>query len=792
MSTNYLRNTTGVLWLLLLCCLPYLSAGQQLSQTIRGKITDKESQEPLIGATVAILTTDPAIGTTTDLEGSFRLDKIPLGRHTLRISYMGYEEQVIPELLVGSGKELILQIGLSESFKKLQEVVISAEEQAKGNPLNEMAMISTRSISVEETKRYAASINDPARAAQNYAGVGISQDMSNEIVVRGNSPRGVLWRVEGIEVPNPSHFAEEGAAGGAVSILSVNMLDNSDFSTGAFPAEYGNALSGIFDIRLRNGNNEKREYALQAGVLGVDFAAEGPFKAGSKASYLANYRYSTLAMLNKMGVKITGDATPVFQDFSYKVYLPTRKAGVFSFWGLGGLSEQASLAERDVTKWESNWDGFDDRFKASMGAAGITHMYFLGKDDYVESSLVLSANSNSIQFDSLTTEFDVVPYYNQRAAYTSVRFSSLYNRKLSNHHTFRTGVILSRLGYDAFAEGQNADRQQGRFVDQNGDTYLAQGYAQWKYRLTEQLTLNTGLHSMYFGLNGSASLEPRVGLKWQVNAARSISAGFGMHSRHEAMTTYFAQQRLQRDTYTQPNKELDLTRAAHYVLGYDQMLREDLRLKAEVYYQHLYNVPVGAEANSSFSAINHERGFTTDSLVNQGTGRNYGLELTLEKFFTNNYYFLLTTSLYESKYTATDGVERDTRFNGNHIVNFLAGKEFKVGSSKQNLIGTNLKVMWAGGNRYTPIDVKKSREAVREVLVEDQRYSLQASDYFRTDVRVSYRKNKPKASYILSLDLQNLTGRLNVYGIYYDRVKGDVETIRQMGLVPMLNYRIEF
>jgi hypothetical protein len=791
MIISKLKAITAMLWLLVLCT-SSAAMGQQLSQTIRGKIIDKESQEPLIGATVAIITTTPVMGTTTDVNGSFRLDKVPVGRHTLRISYMGYEEQVLPELLLGSGKELVLNIGLSESFKKLQEVVVSAEQQAKGNPLNEMAMISSRSISVEETKRYAASLNDPARAAQNYAGVGVSQDMSNEIVVRGNSPRGVLWRVEGIEVPNPSHFADEGAAGGAVSILSVNMLDNSDFNTGAFPAEYGNALSGIFDIRLRNGNNEKREYALQAGLLGIDFSAEGPFKAGSKASYLANYRYSTLAMLNQLGVKITGDAVPVFQDFSYKLYLPTQKAGFFSVWGLGGLSGQDLLAERDRSKWESNWDGFDDRFRARMGAAGITHLYFLGKDDYVESSLVVSANSNQIKFDSLTTEFDAIPYYRQRIGYNSTRFSTLYNRKFNGHHTFRTGVILSRLGYDALAEGQNESHQKGRFVDQAGDTYLVQGYAQWKYRFTEQLTLNTGLHTMHFGLNGNTTLEPRMGLKWQVNAARSFSAGFGLHSRHEAMTTYFAQQRQQGDTHVQPNRNLGFTRAAHYVLGYDQMLREDLRLKVETYYQHLFNVPVGAEANSSFSAINHERGFTTDSLVNTGTGRNYGLEMTLEKFFTNNYYFLLTTSLYDSRYTATDGVERNTRFNGNHIINFLAGKEFKVGSNSQNLIGTNAKVMWAGGNRYTPIDLERSRDAGHEVLVEDQRYTLQAPDYFRTDIRFSYRKNKPKASYILSLDIQNITGRENVYSIYYDRMKGDVKTRHQMGLVPILNYRIEF
>ncbi|WP_299984506.1 TonB-dependent receptor [uncultured Pontibacter sp.] len=791
MKFNTLTALAALL-LLLLFSTPLTVLGQQLTQTIRGKIIDKESQEPLIGATVAILTIDPPMGTTTDINGTFRLDKVPVGRHTLRISYLGYEEQVLPELLLGSGKELVLNIGLSESFRKLQEVVISAEQQSKGNPLNEMAMISSRSISVEETKRYAASVNDPARAAQNYAGVGISQDMSNEIVVRGNSPRGVLWRVEGIEVPNPSHFAEEGAAGGAVSILSVNMLDNSDFNTGAFPAEYGNALSGIFDIRLRNGNNEKREYALQAGILGIDFAAEGPFKAGSKASYLANYRYSTLAMLNKIGVKISGDAVPVFQDFSFKLYLPTSKAGYLSFWGLGGLSEQNVKAERDAELWEGYLDRFDDRFQARMASTGISHILFLGKDDYIESTLSFSTSGNKVWVDSLSTDYTAIPFYRHDFAQQATRFSSLYNRKFNNRHTLRTGFILSQLGYDSYAGGRNIEYEEGEFVNQRGSTQMMQAFAQWKYRFTEQLTLNTGLHSLYFGLNGNTVVEPRMGLKYQVNAAKSFSAAFGLHSRHDALTSYFAQQRQPDGSYTQPNRKLGFTRAAHYVLGYDQMLREDLRLKVETYYQHLFNVPVSAAENSTYSALNYERGISRETLVNEGTGRNYGVEMTLEKFFTNNYYFLLTTSLYDSKYTTIKGIERDTRFNGNHIVNLLAGKEFKVGSNKQNLIGLNGKVMWACGNRYTPIDLETSKEMKYEVLDVDNRFGVQTPDYFRSDIRVSYRKNRPNASYILSLDIQNFTNRQNVFGVQYDRIKEEVVTRYMVGMLPILNYRVEF
>lgn len=778
------------------CCLllQVFSAGaQQLSQTIRGRVIDKESQQALPGASVAIVSLHPLQGATTDAEGYFRISRVPVGRHTLKINYLGYEEQVISELLLGSGKELVLHIALTESISQMKEVLITAQEQAKGLPANDMATLSARSISVEETKRYAASVNDPARAALNYAGVGGTDDTSNEIVVRGNSPRGVLWRVEGMEVPNPTHFAEEGASGGGISILSVNMLDNSDFYTGAFPAEFGNALSGIFDIRLRRGNNEKREYALQAGVMGLDFAAEGPFQSGYKGSYLLNYRYSTLAVLGKIGVNIGGDATPNFQDVSFKLHLPTTKAGTFSLWGLGGYNQQDMEAVRDVSQWKTRWDRNDESFGSRMGAAGLSHTYFLKKDGYIESTLSVSGSGNDYRSDSLSQEFN--PTLRVRHAYEhrNARASVLFNRKFSARHTLRTGLVYSRLGYDVFAEGRNNDEHTlQQYTDQAGSTGLWQAYGQWKYRLAENWTLNTGLHALGLTLNGNRALEPRLGLKWSFSPSQSLSAGFGLHSRHESMVVYLAEKKLADGTISLPNKQLDFTRARHYVLAYDHLLREDLRLKVESYYQQLYRVPVWADPRITDAALNAEDGATTDSLLNTGRGKNYGLELTLEKFFTRNYYFLFTGSLYNSTYTASNGQQYNTRFNGRYLFNALAGKEYKVGRDKTNLIGLNLKVNLAGGNRYTPIDLARSREQDKAVLIEEKRNTLKADDYFRTDIRFSYRKNKPRASYIVSLDIQNVTNRLNMYSQYYDLDEQVLKKATMTGLIPVLNYRVEF
>jgi hypothetical protein len=780
--------------LLLLCVYGAVLAQEtQLTQTIRGKVSDKESMSAIPGATIILVGSEPLKGSTTDAEGYFRIEKVPVGRHSLKITSVGYEEQMLSELLIGSGKELILNITLEESLIQMEEIVIVAEQQ-KGKAQNDLALLSSRSISPEETKRYAASVNDPARAVLSFAGVATTDDVRNEIVVRGNSPRGILWRLEGVEIPNPNHFADDGASGGAISILSVNTIDNSDFFTGGFPAEYGNALSGVFDIKLRIGNNEKREFAFQAGVLGIDAAVEGPFSKNGKGSYLFNYRYSTLAVLNGIGLKLAGDATPDFQDFSYKFHIPTKSAGAFSLWGIGGLSKQKTFAEKDSLSWESRFDRMDEQYRSGMAAFGLSHIIFLDKNTYLQSVVSGSGNLYKYENDTLNKNYEPIDNFKERFSNRAVRATFMLNRKFNANHTVRVGYNQSFLFYDLLSQAR--DRQMNNqfvtYVSNNGNSSLIQSYIQWKYRINNSFTLQSGFHYNHLVLNGSNSLEPRFGLRYEISQKSSLTFSYGHHTRHESMGFYLAQKQLPDGSVSYPNRNLNFTKARHYVIAYEQMLSEDIRIKAEAYYQDLYNVPISASINSSMSVLNFNSGFTTEQLVNKGKGRNYGIEVTGEKFFTKGYYILATTSLYQSKYTVLDGIERNTRFNGNRLVNVTGGKEFKVGKNKNNLISLNGKIIWAGGNRYTPVDLQRSIEEGKGIYINEEAYSLQVPDYFRTDIRFSYRKNRPKASFIISLDLQNATNRLNVYSKFYDEDKQEMRTYYQTGLIPILNYRIEF
>ncbi|SOD82731.1 TonB-dependent receptor [Spirosoma fluviale] len=772
---------------------------QSFTQTIRGTVVDQSLQTPLPGAAVTLLNSSPLKGASTDASGQFRLTQVPVGRQTLQISVVGYKTATLQNITVDAGKELVLTVSLEEAVSQLSEVTVKPTVD-KDKPLNEMATVSARTFSVEETQKFAAAVNDPARMATAYAGVVGADDGGNSIVIRGNAPNGLLWRMEGVEIPNPNHFSNLGAAGGGISILSAQLLANSDFLTGAFPAEYGNALSGVFDLKLRRGNTTKREYTIQAGVLGVDLAAEGPIAKGYGGSFLVNYRYSTLGLISKLGVDIgTGDR--VFQDLSFNVYLPTRKAGTFTLFGFGGLSSSKIDAPADSTKWSSDYDSYNEDFRANTGAIGLTHTLPIGRKAVLKTVLLASGYENRYRSARLEPAFDYTPSErNDESFLTQKRIlSTTLTYKLTPRHTFRTGLIGAQLRYDLSQKSWEAERQRLLTrVRVNDQTSTLQAFGQWNYRLSEQLTMNAGVHYLHLALNGTSSLEPRGSVRWAFSPDKSVSLGYGLHSQLQNPATYFVLP-AEPSENTASNRNLGFSRSHQYVLAYDQRLnsRSDgppLRLKVETYYQHLVNIPISAGQHDAFSIINQFDGLTDRPLINTGIGRNYGLELTLEQFLIqaasgNSLYFLLSSSLYSSEYQGSDQIWRSTRWNGRHAQSLLIGREWVSGA---NVFGINLKMSYYGGYRYTPVAIAESKRLGETVFVDDQSYTEQLPEYLRPDIRLSWKKNRTHSTRTLSLDLQNAINRKNVFGYYFDPASGLVRTSYANGLIPVLSYRVAF
>jgi len=760
------------------------------AQTIKGVIIDKQSEYPLIGASVIIANSDPLLGATTDLDGVFRIENIPAGRYTLQIEYLGYEPVVIPNVVVNSAKETEVNVQMEESLIQINEVVVSANKTAKGQVTNQLATVSARSISVEEAGRFSGTFGDPARMAQNYAGVSGASDDRNDIIIRGNSPLGVLWRMEGIDIPNPSHFAALGTTGGPVSMLNINNLSNSDFFTSAWSADYGNALSGVFDIKLRNGNRDKREYLGQVGFNGFELGAEGPFKKGGKSSYLVNYRYSTLGVLKTVGIDFgLGDAVPEYQDLTFKLNMPTKNSGIFTLWGVGGFS---SIHIEPKTDEEENnqvfaYDATDVRFGSNTGIMGGSHTYFWNKNTYTKLTFVASTTQTTGHVDSVSIDGSQTNYFNYKDAQNKYSAHFKYNKKFTAQHTLTTGIIydLIDLGiHDSALVAPNIFEEIKGF---DGNSSLIQAYANWQYRANDKLTLNLGLHNQYYTLSQSNSLEPRLGIRYRTTPKSNFTFGAGLHSQLQPVVTYFVQD----DNGVETNKNLDFSKAIHTVLGYEFQFAKNMRLKTEVYYQHLYNIPVDSFP-STYSIQNGGAAFFTEdrsNLVNDGTGENYGLEITLEKFFSEGYYFLTTASIFDSKYTASDKIKRNSFFNSNYVFNALAGKEFKI---KQHRLSFDTKVTYAGGRRYTPTNFEASALAGVQVLDESQTFEKQYDPYFKLDFKVSFKQNLKRIAQEWSVDLTNLTNHRNIFQKGYNARENKETTTYQRGFFPNIQYKIYF
>ncbi|MPR36903.1 TonB-dependent receptor [Salmonirosea aquatica] len=762
---------------------------QPLTSTLRGTVKDSDTGKPLAGASIQIMGSDQ--GTLTDTEGNFRFDQLSVGRYNLKITYLGYETVALPELLLESGKEKVVLVGLSQAGRQLEEAIVRSTRP--------IAFNSIQTITTEQTLRYAATYLDPARLTTSFPGVATSNDQANGLVIRGNSPNGMQWRLEGVEIVNPNHTSNAGTfsdratqTGGGVNILSTQLLSDSYFLSGAFPAEYGNALSGVLDMRLRQGNNEKTEFTAQAGLIGFDLAAEGPFSKKSKASYLVNYRYSFTGLLAALGVSFGGEDIS-YQDLSFNISLPTQKGGDFTVFGMGGMSSNIFKASRDTSEWVYQKDGYDIDFKSKMGALGITHSIQLGAKTALKTVLVASAleNSRTGYMHSMSNTDNRFLTEQDANTKTRLSFTTSLSHRFNASHLIKAGAFLTYQA-DSVKSIIRDEVSEGRLQG-----LIVQPYLSWQWKPVPRLTADIGLHYLHYTYNGTQSLEPRAALRFQANAMQSFSFSYGLHSQLQQPAVYLSVIQVGKGQDPQPNRKLAPTRAHHFVVGYQRNFSSSANLKVEAYLQNIFDVPVFAGDPTlverplpTFSTLNLVEGFVHLPLQNSGTGRNYGIEASYQKYLTHDFYLLVSGSLYNSTYVAGDGMRRSTRYNGNHTFSLTTGRELKT--QKNGSWGLNARILWMGGFRDTPINVDASREQGTTVYALKDAFSLKMRDYFRPDLRIYWKKNHPGYSRTLALDIQNISGTQNEAYSYYDILQRQLVKKYQLGLIPILSYRWEF
>lgn len=786
---------------LLAACFQYPAAAQTSSQTIRGVITDDISKTPLMGVSIRVAET--SLGSATDENGNFRITEVPLGRQTLVVSYIGYVSQTIPNIIVTAGKEVILNISLQEDINQLEELTVTGNSSDdKSTTSNELAIVSARSFNTDDTKRYAGSIGDPARMTANFAGVVGGNDARNDIVVRGNSPMGMLWQLEGLSIPNPNHFGSMLSTGGPISMINNNNLDKSDFITSAFPAQYGNATAGVFDINLRSGNNEKTELMGQIGFNGFEIGAEGPFSKNKRASYLVNYRYSTMGVFNALGIDFgTGSSVPLYQDLNAKLTFPIGKTGKLSVFTMGGVSKidlvgsEADLDDNNNLYGSENTDTYPRYFS---GVTGVSYEQSLSEKTFLKLVAGISRGKESYTSDSVArnAQNEVTGKYLWREGdfrTTKYSFALLTRTKFNRKNSITSGINIDISDFNLYQRdiAPNVNRDTVR-LNINDQTALYRFHATWKHRISPNWLVQAGVHTQYYNLNKQWAVEPRAGIQFIPDGGKQVfGLGYGLHNQTQHITTSYTQTTVNDQTYL-TNIDLGFSTSHHAVFTYDWNISENLRFKAETYYQALRNIPVERHP-SSYSAINSGVSFAPhglDSLINNGKGYNYGIEFTLERFFNHGFYYLVTTSLFNSRYEGSDGIERNTGYNTNYVVNMLAGKEWKIKNG--DALSVNIKFTTIGGPYLTPIDFEQSQALGRAVYRENEAFSERQRSYLRADLRISYRKEYKRSTLEASLDFQNLTNQKNIFSESYNPRTNSIITVYQQPFFPVPYVRFTF
>lgn len=792
----------------------YSSVGhaQQITQKIHGRVIDIVTNEPIPFATIQ-MADDESLGCVSDSLGRFELKGISVGRHSLKCKYLGYEPLEVNDVLVTSAKEAIVDFKMRERANNIGGVIVRPK-LIKENTLNNMVLTGGRMFSIEEASRYAGGFDDPARLATSFAGVATG-GATNGISIHGNAPHLLAWHLEDIEIPNPNHFSDISVLGGGIfSSLSAMCIGNSDFLTAAFPAEFSNAVSGVFDMKMRNGNDQTHEHTIQVGVAGIDIASEGPLNKKTGASYLINYRYSMTGLASKMNLIDMQGQVMDYQDLNFKINLPTPKAGTFSLWGTGLIDK--FYRDPIPNEWETKDEECYSESNQIMGAFGLSHILPM-KYGQLKSSIGYTYSRDKMLADTynLPDDFDFSleklpdsitssPYFRAERTYANLTARTTYTHRHSTKWIAQYGGSFTLMMFDVnLREAYAAKMELHQICKNDGNTNLVSAFTNHSLTLAPRTTLNAGINFQHLTLNKETTIEPRVSLKQKFSERFFASFAYGLHSRAEKLDIYFTRKlndpmesgdwsNNNQGTDELVNKDLGFTKSHHFMMTFGYKFSDVWNLKVEPYYQYLFNIPV--EDGKEYSVLNRQEFYLDKALVNKGKGRNYGVDITLERFINRGWYGMLNGSFFSSRYLGGDNKWRHTLFDRNYIINILGGKEWMLGKSHNNMLSVNLKATLQGGDRYTPYDREKTlaHPDFNVKYKSEEAYSLHHSPMLIIHYTISYKMNRKGLTHEFSIKHVNCTGTNNYYGYEYCYRKDEFKESSFNFSLPNISYKIEF
>lgn len=790
MITTQRLSSLGVLLLLLILNVFSKNAIAQADLSLY--MEDESTGAPVEFATFRIYNSSGSYSGITDTAGEAHLS-VPAGHYTLEVLHLSYREYTDHNFVVkASGSVFSQTIKLKSSSNTIEGVEITANNNGL-DVRNPYSTTSARHIDVDQIDNSAGTFKDVARTAQTVAGVtGGNNQEKNEIIIRGNTSRGMAWFVEDIPVPSPNHFSEEGASKGAVSMVSSNNLAGADLYTGAFPAMYGNAISGVFDIHMRQGITDKRKIGFEISPIGLDFRSEGPMGKGDKSSYLVNYRFSTLTLMGRMGIDLKGLEDPTYQDLNYKfAFRPTSRTTVEVF----GVNGYSTLTQENYAKDGGKQivvEKASDGYAMLLNGVAVTHQL----TENLTYKSVLAHNysfveaSKYVPADSVTTADEFKIKRQQNLHYHFIKTHN-YLRLTQPRWSIQTGMHTSYQRYrlnlrDDFDDDDKFLKQ----LSERGNSFSLNAYVVSKVTLGSKWVMTGGANMLYHHISKKFVLEPRLGMKYIINDKSELAYGFGLHSKFESPLTYLTE--INADSaFVQPNRYLAPTRAVHNVLSYVLRIKQQTIITIDLYHQYLFHVPVLANKENSYSTINIRDAVIKDKLENTGTGRNFGIEFTINQYLPKRSFIAFNASAFDSRYRGSDGQLYNTRFNVQFVSNLMGGKEFLVGKTKKNSLRMGSRVCVIGGTRYTPLDEERSAIKGRPIEDRDREFEARAPLNYRIDLSFSYILHKPKYRLRFKFDIQNVTNRENTVGIEYDSKYGLVYE-KQGQIIPVFFLEWQF
>ncbi|MBL4624324.1 MAG: TonB-dependent receptor [Flavobacteriales bacterium] len=757
-------------------------------QRIYGEVLENFTEKPVPNVHITLLKrSESVLQTVTDSLGKFVFTEVEVGQYEISFSHLSYVPFTLPSVEVTASKPTVINSSLDFSYVQMKELEILPEKD-KGTANNKMALLSSFSIDADDSRKLAGSLDDPARVVGLLPGViSYTGFSANFISIRGNSPRGFKYQMEGVELPNPTHFARIGSSGGTFTIFSMQIMGKSDFFSGAFPAEYGNATAGVLDVKFREGSTQEYSHMFKIGTLGIDIATEGPINKKKGSSYLVNYRYAVVGLARLIGYP----TQPTYSDLSFNLNFPVSEKGSFNVFGLAGMSDRARIPVTDSTKWEQDLDRYQLNLGSKMATVGVNYKTLVGKSSVFSSTLLAGVIDQFDNKDYLLSDLSLQMKEINEYESVPITFAASLKHKFGKYHSNKTGASVNYSTHNWRAIKRNYfSNQLDTLVFGSGNSMTIKAFTNSNFNLSEKWIVNIGIHSIYYNVNNDSKLEPRAAIQYQVNEKNKVSIAYGRHSQADHFATYLYRTKDPFGNVIYPNKDLKLITANHFIVGYKSNLFKNHRLSIEVYYQTLTDVPV--EVGGAFSTINLNELDDMRKLENEGTGINYGVDFGIERFSENGLYYIINSSFVRSFYTTGDNVIRSTEYDLGYTVKFLLGKEFEVGKGKHNYFGWNTNFSVIGGQPYTPINIEESRLAQETILDERIAYSERDNPLVFLDLTVTYKTNKKKRSTLWSLQLKNIFSNGNAIYREYDSVLDEEVTIPSSSFFPNISYRLEF